>query len=225
MLLISLPTAFLSATAPSSGLQPQPQSQNTTKPPQPSGSKMAPVDLAFLVEGSDMVNETLFRTMLDIVKDIYSRFPVSLNGTHVAVVVYGVDTRVVFNLKDYYNTSEMNKVLASVQKPSGVPLAGKALVAVKNNIFDTAGRNNESGVSRVLLYITCSKSLDDVIEPARVLKVAQIKIVAAGACPESNKMELCNIGSPPLCNNSVIIHVLKPPAIPGRELADKLKQG
>lgn len=163
--------------------------------------------------------------MLDIVKDIYNRFPVSLLGTHMALVVYGTNTQIEFNLKDHYNTSKLNEALALVQKPTGVPLAGKALKAVKNNIYDTAGRTVESGVSRVLLHIMCGKSLDDVIQPARVLKEAGVKIVAAGGCPESSKVELCNIGSPPLCNNSVFIHVLKPPAIPGSELADKLKEG
>lgn len=186
---------------------------------------MGPVDLVFLVEGSDMVNNTLFRVMLDIVKDIYSRFPVSLAGTHVALVVYGTNTQIEFNLKDHYNISKINEAMALVLKPTGVPLAGKALKAVKNDIYDTAGRTVASGVSRVLLHIMCSKSLDDVIQPSRVLKEAGVKIVAAGACPESNKVELCNIGSPPLCNNSVFIHILRPPAIPGSELADKLKEG
>lgn len=178
-----------------------------------------------------MVNETLFRIMLDIVKDICSRFPVSVSGTHVAVVIYGANTQIEFNLKDQYNNRKINEALASVQKPSGVSLAGKALKAVKNNVYDTSGRNLESGrtlgsgISRVLLHIMCSKSLDDVSQPARVLKEAGVKIVAAGACPESNKVELCSIGSPPLCNNSVIIRILKPPATPGQELADKLKEG
>ncbi|PFX28712.1 Collagen alpha-3(VI) chain [Stylophora pistillata] len=212
------------ATKPSSELRPQPQSQNTTKSRQPLAAKMGPVDLVFLVEGSDIVNETLFKVMLDIVKDVYIRFPVSLNETHVAVVVYGSNTQIVFNLKDYFNASAMNKVLVSVPNPHGAALAGKALTAVKNRVFDTAGRTNESGVSRVLLHITCGKSADDVVGPAKVLKEAKVKIVAAGACPEANKMELCNIGSPPVCNNSVLINTLKPPNIPGHELANKLKQ-
>lgn len=186
---------------------------------------MGPVDLVFLVEGSDAVNETLFKIMLNIVKDICNRFPVSLQGTHLSLVVYGTDTQIEFNLRDHYNTSKIDQALVSVLKPTGLTLAGKALTAVKNNVFDTAGRTVESGVSRVLLHIMCSKSLDDVIQPARILKESGVKIVAAGSCPESNKVDLCNIGSPPLCSNSVFIRILKPPAVPGSELADKLKEG
>lgn len=188
-------------------------------------TRIGPVDLVFLVEGSDRVNDTLFRTMLDIVKDINSRFPVSQPGTHVALAVYGTNVQIEFNLKDHYDSSKINEAMASVLKPTGYPLAGKALTAVKNNVYDTAGRTNDSGVQRVLLHIMCSKSLDDVIQPASDLKEAGVKIVAAGACPESNKVELCNIGSPPLCNNSVLIHILRPPAVPGSELAAKLKEG
>ena len=186
---------------------------------------MGPVDLVFLVEGSDAVNETLFKIMLDIVKDVCNRFPVSLQETHVALVVYGTNTQTEFNLRDHYNTSKINEALTSARKPTGVTLAGKALSAVKNDVFDTAGRTVESGVSRVLLHIMCSKSLDDVIKPAKVLKESGVRIVAAGSCPESNKVDLCNIGTPPLCSNSVYIRILKPPSVPGLELADKLKEG
>ena len=220
-------------TVPLSGSHLPPQSTNKTKPylpkaglsPRRNGSKMGPVDLVFLVDGSDAVNETLFRMMLDIVKDVCNRFPVSLQDTHVALVVYGINTQIEFNLRDHYNTSRINEALKSVLKPTGVTLAGKALSAVKNNVFDPAGRTTESGVTRVLLHIMCSKSLDDVVAPARVLKESGVRIVAAGSCPESNKVDLCNIGSPPLCSNSVLIRTLKPPAVPGIELADKLKEG
>lgn len=186
---------------------------------------MGAVDLVFLVEGSNAVNESLFRIMLDIVKDVWNRFPVSFQETHVGLVVYGSDTQIEFNLRDHYNTSKINEALASVLKPTGVSLAGEALSVVKNDVFDTAGRTVESGVSRVLLHIMCSKSHDDVQEPAKVLKESGVRIVAAGACPGSNKVDLCNIGSPPLCSNSVFIQILKPPIVPGRELADKLKEG
>lgn len=186
---------------------------------------MGPVDLVFLVEGGDALNETLFRMTLDIVKDVCNRFPVSLQDTHVAVVVYGTNTQIEFNLRDHYNISKINEALKSVLKPTGVTLAGKALSAVKNNVYDSDGRTIESGVTRVLLHIMCSKSLDDVIAPARVLKESGVRIVAAGSCPESSKVDLCNIGSPPLCSNSVFIRILKPPAVPGKELADKLKEG
>ena len=183
---------------------------------------MGPVDLVFLVEGCDAVNESLFRIMLDIVKDTLSRFPISMNRTHVAVAVYALETQIVIKLKDNYNSNEISEAFMSVKKPTGVCLAGKALQVVKNDIYNTNGRTS---VSRVLLHLMCSNSLDDVIQPAKDLREAGIKIVAAGACPGANKAELCNIGSPPLCNNSVLIQTLTPPSSPGRELADRLKQG
>ena len=183
---------------------------------------MVPLDLVFLVEGSDAVNGTLFRIMLDIVRDTLARFPVSVNRTHVAVAVYSVETKILLNLKDIYNTSKIVELLKSVTKPSGVNLAGKALRGVKSDIYNKTGR---SGVSRVLLHLMCGTSLDDVIQPAKNLRAAGVKVLAAGACPKVSKAELCNIGSPPLCFNSVLIQTLKPPSYPGRELADRLKYG
>lgn len=210
------------------------QPQNATRPsanpgsvdrkPSPNNSKtrMGSVDLVFLVEGSDAVNESLFRTLLDIVKDTLSRFPVSVNNTHVAVAIYSMQTHTVVNLKDPNDSNKIKDILDSITKPTGGSTAGKALQAVKNDIFVNNGR---SGASRVLLHLMCSQSLDDVIQPAKELREIGVKIVAAGACPQANKAELCNIGSPPLCKNSVFMQTLKPPSSPGRELADRLRPG
>ena len=184
---------------------------------------MGPVDLVFLIEGSDAVNESLFRTMLDIVKDTLNRFPISINRTHVAIAIYATETQIVINLNGSYDKNKISAVLESITKPTGVCLAGKALQAVKNNIYTKAGRTGAA--SLVLLHVMCSDSLDDVIEPAKELRNLGVKILAAGACPSANKAELCNIGSPPLCNNSVLMQILKPPSSPGRELADRLRQG
>lgn len=186
-------------------------------------SRMAAIDLVFLVEGSDAVNDSLFSTMFDIVKDILTRFPVSINRTHVAVAVYAAETKIAVNLNDIYNSSKIKEALDSVKKPNGHNLAGKALKTVKTDIYDKTGRTG--AVSRVLLHIMCSESLDDVIQPAKDLREERVKITAAGACPEVKKAELCNIGSPPLCDNSVLIQTFKPPSSPGRELADRLKKG
>lgn len=212
---------------PSPTTQPyQPQPQNGTRPTQipgsPNGIRLGPIDLAFLIDGCDAVNKSFFRTMLEIVKDTLSRFPISVNRTHVAVAVYATETKTVLNLKDVYDSSKIIETLGSVTKPSGVCLAGKALRAVEIDIFNKTGRN---GASRVLLHIMCSKSFDDVIQPAKDLKKIGVKIVAAGACPKADKADLCNIGSPPLCSNSVFMQILNPPSLPGRELAERLKQG
>ena len=184
---------------------------------------MAAIDLVFLVEGSDAVNNSLFSTMFYIVKDILTRFPVSVNRTHVVVAVYAAETKIVVNLNGIYNSSKIKEALDSVKKPNGDNVAGKALKTVKTDIYDKTGRTG--AVSRVLLHILCSKSLDDVIQPAKDLREKRVKIIAAGACPEVKKAELCSIGSPPLCDNSVLIQTLKPPSSPGRELADRLKKG
>ena len=186
--------------------------------------RVGPVDLVFLVDGSDIVNETLFRSLLDIVRNTYIRFPVSSDGTHVAFAVYGTNVRVVKNLKSY-NVGTTDDALRSVSKPGGLSLAGKALAVVKNDIFNATGRPGQTGATRVLLHIMCGKSLDDVKEPAEKLREEGVRIVAAGACPGDNKMDLCNIGSAPRCNNSVIIQILRPPEIPAQELTNKLKEG
>lgn len=186
---------------------------------------MGLVDLVFLVEGSDVLNEIFFRMVLDIVKDVCNCFFVFLQDIYVVVVVYGINIQIEFNFRDYYNISKINEVLKLVLKFIGVILVGKVLSVVKNNVYDLDGRIIEFGVICVFLYIMCSKLFDDVIVLVRVLKEFGVRIVVVGFCFEFSKVDLCNIGSFLLCSNFVFICIFKFFVVFGKELVDKLKEG
>lgn len=128
-----------------------------------------------------------------------------------------------FNFKNYFNVSEMNKVLVLILKFYGVVFLGKVLKVVRMKVFDGVGRMNEFGVLCVFLYIICGKLVDDVVGLVKVFKEVKVKIVVVGVCFEVNKMEFCNIGSFLVCNNFVFINIFKLLNIFGKELVNKLK--
>ena len=174
------------------------------------------------MDGCDAINANDFRNALEIAKNVYHAFPVSEEGTHVGLAVYGSKTEILMGFKKYFDVRSVDETLASVKKPGGSCLAGKSLVAVKANIFDESARS--VGTPKVLLHVMCGKSVDDVAAPANALKLAGVLIIASGACAGSSKLDLCMIGSPPMCQNAVIIKDPRPPEIPARELACKIMQ-
>ena len=185
--------------------------------------KKVPLDLVILVDGCDMVNESHFRNALEIAKNVYHAFPVSKQGTHVALAVYGSSTEVIMGLKKYFDITNMDETIQYVKKPGGSCLAGRALYTVKTDIFDNSARSRD--VPSALLHIMCGKSVDDVTVPSNTLKNDGVMILASGACAQTSKLDLCTIGSPPMCTNAMTIRTFRPPEVPAKELACKIKDG
>lgn len=59
--------------------------------------------------------------------------------------------------------------------------------------------------------------------PSEALKREGVHIVSLGVCPEVSDDELCNVSSPPKCQNAVLMKTTQPPDGPASELADKVK--
>ena len=59
--------------------------------------------------------------------------------------------------------------------------------------------------------------------PSAELKNVGVRIVTVGACTGASEEELCDVSSPPRCQNAVMLRTTKPPDGPAAELADKVK--
>ncbi|EDO30062.1 predicted protein, partial [Nematostella vectensis] len=141
------------------------------------------MDLVILIEGSDNTKPQDFEQIKEVVKTIYRGFPVSRDGTHVGVAIYGDDTNIVFDPKTYYTVGEMDNAVDSAPYPGGLSNAGSALSDVKTKIFDKSRRpelfltQGRAGIPHVLVVISGGKSDDDVIGPARSLRDAGVLVV------------------------------------------------
>ncbi|XP_048577763.1 uncharacterized protein LOC125559841 [Nematostella vectensis] len=159
-----------------------------------------------------------FRDLLDVVKTTYYQFQIAEGMTRVAVAVFGASTKVIFGFDEFSQVKGMDNALSGVTRPGGDAMVGSALRDAKKQIFNKA----RDGVPKRLIHMLCGRTKDDVIKPAAELRSADVTIVAAGACASVNKRDLCIIGSPPPCENAVMIKTTHPPKAPACEFADKI---
>lgn len=125
-----------------------------------------PMDIVFLIDSSDTINDQDFQSLIGITKITYSQFPVSMDGTHISVVIYGAITKIVFNLGDVTNINTMDNTLSHLTRTGGVPKIGTALQTVKDFVFQAKSRQ---GVPKRLILMMCGKTVDDVVMPSKQL--------------------------------------------------------
>ncbi|KAK3703096.1 hypothetical protein QZH41_003017 [Actinostola sp. cb2023] len=178
-----------------------------------------PIYIVFLIDASDAINDQDFRSLIEITKITYSQFPIFVDGVHVAVVIYGAVTKIVFNLDQLHDVSSMNKALGHVVRVGGVSKVGLALQTIKDSVFEAKSRQ---GVPKRLIHMMCGKTIDDVVGAAKRLHDVGVLVIAAGTCIAVSKPELCIIGSPPTCENALIMKTMNPVSAPGCEFAAKI---
>jgi len=125
-----------------------------------------PLDIVFIIDSSDSISDQDFQTLIDIAKITYSQFPISMDDTHIAVVIYGSATKVLFNLGDLPDAKSMDSALGSLTKVGGVPKIGLALKTVGDSVFMTKSRH---GVPKRLIVMMCGNTIDDVVLPSKHL--------------------------------------------------------
>lgn len=129
------------------------------------------------------------------IKTLYSNFPIGEDSTHVGFVVYGKDSRVVFNLIKYTDKESVDKKLLYTANPSSDEnLLGKGLTTVKEVIYDVSAR---PGGHQVLVVLAAGKSLDDVKAPSRALRDEGVAIFCIGIGDKVDVNQLRNIASAP----------------------------
>ena len=132
------------------------------------------LDLAFLIDGSATMSSTEFEAAKVFIKALYSNFPMGEDSTHVALVVYGKDSLVVFNLIGNTDKESIDKkVLYTANPSSDGNFMGRGLKAVKEKVFEVSAR---PGGHQVLVVLVTGKSLDDVQAPSRILRDEGVKI-------------------------------------------------
>lgn len=182
----------------------------------------SPIDIVFLIDGSEIISEIDFRSLIEIAKITFNQFPISQEGVHVALVIYGSITKIVFNLDQLYDFKSIETAVRDLKPIGGAPAVGLALQTVKDSVFAAKSRVD---VPKRLVHMMCGKTIDDVVRPARELHAMGVRVITAGTCVAVSKPELCVIGSPPTCENAVIMKSMNPVMAPGCEFAEKILKG
>ena len=130
------------------------------------------LDVAFILDGSDTLGKDGFREIKKFVANMLDSYEISEKGTHIGVVEFSENARVVIPFDMTFDTAEIKRLLNETE-PSNkkVRNADVAFELAKKKLFSAAG-GSRPGVPRVVIFVTSGKStgntpMKDVVEPFR----------------------------------------------------------
>lgn len=161
------------------------------------------VDIGFLVEGSRNVLEAEFMQYMEIVKYIYSAFPISPENVHVGLGVISSNPEIIFSFDKYFDKTSLDSAVNSVEYPGIQQVAniGQSLVVAKETFY---GKSTRKRVRKVLVLLVNGKSNDEISEPARRLRDSGVEIFCFGVGNRVDIQELIEIATSPTDNHIVI---------------------
>ena len=119
-----------------------------------------------------------FQTAKSFIKNVYSNFPIGEDATHIGLVVYGKDSRVVFNLINNKDKESVDsKVLSTTYPDSDESLLGEGLRTAKGAVFDVSAR---PGGHKVLVLLAAGTTNDETKITSRALRDNGVMIFAIG---------------------------------------------
>ena len=155
------------------------------------------IDLAFCLDGSQVVTQDTFSHFLSFIKAITASLNVSENGTHVAVALYGNRPKLEINFDDHFNQSSLESAVDAIIYPGSLlSNLGAGLSLVSSGLFNSDAARPSA--IRILVVLTASKSQDDIEVPSFVLLTnINVNIFIIGIGTEYSLGQLREISSDP----------------------------
>ncbi|XP_077607009.1 collagen alpha-5(VI) chain [Crocuta crocuta] len=147
-------------------------------------------DIYFLIDGSSSINRKEFEQMKEFILAVIEMFSIGPDKVQVGAVQYSDKLKVEFHINDNSNDVDLRKAVLNIKQLTGNTDTGKALDFMLQVIEERKHRTSK--VPCYLIVLTDGKSRDNVLEPAKRLRDAQITIHAVGI-GEANKEELQQI--------------------------------
>ncbi|XP_053536818.1 uncharacterized protein col6a3 isoform X3 [Ictalurus punctatus] len=135
-------------------------------------------DLVLLIDGSENIGAANFPIIRDLALTVIEGLDVGRDMIRVALVLYGADPVVQFDLSDNYNKGAMRNIVQNLKFSGGYDSnLGAALELVNERLLGPeAGGRAEEGVPQALVIVSAGQSTDDVSEGERALKQANVFI-------------------------------------------------
>ncbi|XP_068680124.1 uncharacterized protein [Montipora foliosa] len=164
---------------------------------QPTAVCTATVDLGFLIDGSGSIEQAgagNFKKELNFVKQIVNGFKVSKKDTHVGVIIFSSNARVVSGFDEHYDKRSVLAAIESIPYPGAGTKIGKALDLASTQLY---GKSVRSGIPNMLIVLTDGQSMDQVTGPAQRLRDSGVTIFAVGIGGGYNLAELKAMATDP----------------------------
>ena len=123
-----------------------------------SSSILEPVDIVFLIDGSEGVGKDDFENELKFLETFVKKFPISEAMTRVALGTISDDGRVDFDFSLQQDSRTIQKNLRLVTYPAGKMNAGKALNKIHEQIFKTYTRSGVAQVCACFIIVVTRKT-------------------------------------------------------------------
>ena len=181
------------------------------------------LDLAFLIDGSQVVTKEAFHGFTSLTKAITASLNVSEEDTHVSVAVYGDSPSLITN--DTYNQTSLQLAIESIVYDGSLQSnLGEALLQVAFKLYNTS--DTRANVTRVLVILTASKSQDDISVPSYLLlKQYNVKVFVIALGKQYSLGQLKEISSDPDSDYVYTFDSLQDLSAQAGFVKDKLAQG
>ena len=131
-----------------------------------------PIDLAFVLDGSDSLTRAQFENIKKLVSSTLDRYTIAPEETQVAVIEYSDRPSLPISLNDHNNRDTLQDALDNIQPSRGKGAAtDDALKFAADQVFSPE-RGSRTGLPKALILVTDdrstgSESLRDAAEPLR----------------------------------------------------------
>lgn len=165
--------------------------------------------------------ETEFMQYMEIVKYIYSAFPVSPEDVHIGLGVISSNPEIIFGFDKYFDKASLDSAVNSVEYPGIQQDAniGLSLTVAKETFYS---KNTRKGVRQVLVLLVNGKSHDEISDPARKLRDSGVEIFGFGVGSKVDIQELVEMVTSPT-NKHIVMNGIDNLPTGGRKLVEKLK--
>ncbi|CAI4232346.1 unnamed protein product [Auanema sp. JU1783] len=144
------------------------------------------LELIIVLDTSSSVKVLDYRIMKEIVKSfLLEHFDLNENRVRIGLIKYGESVEVPMSLGDYGSTEQLVTIISETRRMKGKPHLGAALREVANE-FSISG---SEGMNKAVLIMKNGKSLDEVTEPAEVLKEMNVEIFVVDGGDDQSRSE------------------------------------
>lgn len=177
-----------------------------------------------MIDGSENVGEQNFRISLDFIKNIYEAFWTQFGSLHLGLVVFGTETRLMFDFDNKYtDRTEVNDAINNAAFPGGkTVVVGEALKLTETHLF---GSKHHDSYQRILVVIMGSTSEDDVFLAAEMLKANAVRVFCVGVGNHYVRTQIDGIASQPSSDNILTAVTYPSLSTLTQKLIDKINEG
>jgi len=156
-----------------------------------------PADIVFVLDESGSIWGPHFTQQLDFVQSTIEAFDVGFNRTHVGVLTFGTNNRVIFPLGKYTEEDQLKKAVKEIKQKRGETYTHLALKRLREEMFSP--QYARSWVRHVAIVITDGESNypEETKKEAKLCHEANFQVFAVGVGTAVVRKELEAIASAP----------------------------